>query len=58
METENVQKLVDKHGTEAALLLLNQVGYLRWAEGKKIRDEDIDVERLASGWIDMLRGIR
>lgn len=30
-----------KHGTEAALRILTQAGYLRWAKGKPIRARDI-----------------
>ena len=47
METERalrVQQLIDEHGTETALLLLNQNGYLRWVEGKEIREVDIKRE--------------
>lgn len=41
MKTNDVKRAIEQHGTEAALLLLTQEGYLRWVEGKELREEDI-----------------
>lgn len=32
---------LNSYSTEAALRILTQAGYLRWAKGKPIRDKDI-----------------